>query len=131
MFWIVPSNALESKPLTDQQSALLDQVTVGIANLSGAQLGAASGTSITIDTNAARYGWFVDGTPLAHEEFGSIGPDGLVALGESAASGRMDLLTVLLHELGHVLGHDDDHSEIDSDSLMYGSLNTGIRRLPS
>jgi hypothetical protein len=38
----------------------------------------------------------------------------------------MDLLTVLAHELGHVIGH--EHS--DEGDLMAATLNTGVRALP-
>jgi hypothetical protein len=40
----------------------------------------------------------------------------------------MDLLTVVTHELGHVLGFHDDYSDIGSDRLMNGWLDAGVRR---
>ena len=40
----------------------------------------------------------------------------------------MDLLTTVLHEIGHVLGFDDDYSAPDSDDLMNGWLWPGVRR---
>jgi hypothetical protein len=41
---------------------------------------------------------------------------------------QVDLLTTVLHELGHVLGFDDDHSNPESGHLMNGWLDTGVRR---
>ena len=54
----------------------------------------------------------------------SADPDGL-------AAGKIDLLTVLMHELGHVMGLDHVSSAVDSIRLMAGSIDPGIRRLPS
>ncbi|OIQ77098.1 hypothetical protein GALL_412100 [mine drainage metagenome] len=39
-------------------------VTLNIANLPNAAVGQTTGTAITLDTNAAGYGWFVDTTPV-------------------------------------------------------------------
>jgi hypothetical protein len=74
---------------------------------------------VTIDPTAAGYGWFVDATPAADSEF--------LATPGSPAYGRMDLLTVVEHELGHVLGL--QHSPIPGD-VMDESLPTGVRRQP-
>lgn len=41
---------------------------------------------------------------------------------------HVDLLSVVEHEMGHVLGLDD--LDILSAGLMSGHLGTGIRRLP-
>ena len=50
-----------------------------------------------------------------------------VAATGSPASERVDLLTVVMHELGHVLGF--EHT--DSHGLMNAELPLGTRRLPS
>ena len=106
---------------------LLQATKIRIEDLSGAQLGLAQGNAIVLDVNAAGYGWFIDVTPEEHSEYSIGESDGLVAAGDSAASGRMDLLTVVLHEFGHILGLDDNGS---SCALMNGQLDIGIRRLP-
>ena len=49
----------------------------------------------------------------------------------SPAAGRIDLLTTILHEMGHALGLDDTYAGPDRDSLMYGFLTKGERRLPA
>src|SRR5207253_4771870 len=43
------------------------------------------------------------------------------------AYGKVDLLTVVAHELGHVLGYEDAGSE----GLMAEYLGTGVRRVPA
>ena len=48
-----------------------------------------------------------------------------------APAGRMDLLTAVLHEMGHALGLDDSYVDQDRDALMYGFLTMGERRLPA
>jgi hypothetical protein len=40
------------------------------------------------------------------------------------------LLTVVMHEMGHELGLSDTDLPSNSDSLMDGVLQTGVRRLP-
>ncbi len=105
-------------------------VAVFVADLPGTRLAHAIGNSIVVDVNAAGYGWFVDPTPRTNEEFSRTGLDGLIAAGDSAASGQMDLLTVVLHEFGHLLGLKDDFT-LNPGHVMRGLLEPGTRRLPS
>lgn len=80
---------------------------------------------ITFDVDANGVGWFIDPTPNDPSEFTQL-PDGsFVASPDSPAFGRYDLATVVLHELGHLQGH--DHT---SDGLMAATLPLGTRRLP-
>lgn len=86
-----------------------------------------AGDVVWIDDDAAGAGWFVDPTPSDDAEFRARGRGReLRATGHSPAAGRVDLLTVLLHELGHVLGL--DHGE--TAGLMAPTLSEGTRRLP-
>lgn len=97
--------------------------------------------------------WFIDETPLVNEEFGALevtlardlnaqhideafaGPvPGLMevgvssrALSGSAAFGNIDLLSIMMHEMGHALGmnysfNDDDY---DFDPADIGGLHVG------
>jgi hypothetical protein len=97
-----------------------------VTDLPGAQLGLAAGNTIYLDANAAGFGWFVDPTPTKDEEFARIAPeDELRAIGAGVID-RMDLLSVVEHELGHLLGLRDLDSIVPS--LMGSSLNKGVRR---
>ena len=74
--------------------------------------------------------WFVDPTPLDNSEFPVATDQGLQADNGSPAAGRMDLLTVLLHEMGHTLGLGDLDPSTYPSNLMAGTLPPGTRRLP-
>jgi hypothetical protein len=94
----------------------LGNVQVQIVNLGGTTLGMASGNTITLDDNAAGWGWFVDPTPANDSEFTTPGNQG--------EQGRMDLLTVLEHELGHLLGFDHQKTGVMEDTLATGTRET-------
>ena len=102
---------------------VLSSVDVIVADLSGDLLGFTSGNRVLIDADAAGHGWFVDRTPWDDVEFNSTGSGDLVAAPGTPA-GRMDLLTVITHEYGHVLGFDHDDA-----GVMDTTLPVGVRRL--
>jgi RHS repeat-associated protein len=80
---------------------------------------------VVLSADAAGHGWFADPTPLQDEEFAPGGPGSpLVALPGSPAAGQEDLLTAVLHELGHLAGRPDGGT-----GLMAGSLAPGTRDL--
>jgi hypothetical protein len=128
------SSDLDSDPLASQSPAqggsfltgAVPDVNVSIADLAGGAVGQTTANTVTLDTDAAGYGWFVDATPHNNEEFiRTSNPNEWVAKPGSAAEGKMDMLTVLLHEYGHVLGVNHD---ADGHDLMSESLKPGVRR---
>jgi hypothetical protein len=85
-------------------AALLDSTQVIIGNLPAGVAGQTLGNQITLSADGAGWGWFVDPTPMDSLEFINTSSSQLIAPADSAASGKLDLLTVLIHELGHRLG---------------------------
>jgi len=106
-----------------------DSGLFALANLSGTAVGQTTGSVITVDDNAAGHGWYIDYTPYLNEEYlPTSNPNEWIARPGSEAEGKMDLLSVLLHEYGHVRGL--DHSANGHD-FMAATLAPGVRRLPS
>ena len=117
--------------LTAQQLAALRDLKFDVADLSGAYLGEADGNHILVDRDAQTKGWFVDSTPQSDSEFGEATGTRRYTDPLSAPAGHVDLLTAIMHEMGHKLGLDDSYLEKDRDNLMYGYLTVGERRIPS
>ena len=78
-------------------------ITFAVADLPGLKLAETLGNTITIDIDAAGWGWHID--PAS-----------------AVPTDRIDLLSVLLHEIGHALGF--EHAAA---GLMEGSITTGTR----
>ena len=68
------------------------------------------GSEVLIDANAAGYGW---------------------SLGQQVSPNKVDLRTVIEHELGHVLGLADIDAQALPGDLMDETLPVGVRRSPS
>ena len=128
-FWKI-SNLLEALSL-DADLAGLD--SLHFADLPASSLGQTTGTGptaqITLDTTAAGHGWYIDYTPFLNDEYlPTSNPLEWIAKPGSEAEGKMDLLTVLLHEYGHA--HGLEHSG-DPHALMSTTLQAGVRHLPT
>jgi autotransporter-associated beta strand protein len=104
--------------------ARLSQVQFVIDDLDGCCLGKVEDDQIYLDVDAAGYGWFVDSTPTSDEEYASS--EGTAQAIDPRAVDRIDLLTVVEHELGHIAGFDDLDSS--ADDVMAGILSAGVRR---
>jgi uncharacterized repeat protein (TIGR01451 family) len=90
--------------VSPQTLSTLNNYDFHIATLPGGALGYEVPGQIFIDPTAAGWGWSTTGAP-----------------------GRMDLLTVVSHEVGHALGLGD---QAGANDVMTGALAPGVRRLP-
>jgi VCBS repeat-containing protein len=101
---------------------------IGASTLAETQL---FGREISLSESAAGYGWFIDPSPSSNEAFlPTSDPNVLIAPPGSPAYAKIDLLTVELHELGHVLGLGEAPASATND-LMSQYLPSGMRRLLS
>jgi hypothetical protein len=101
----------QSAGLSAGQLARLQGLQFVVTTLSPGILGEYVPGTIYLDTTADGYGWFMD--PKA-----------------SPAATQVDLLTVVMHEMGHAFGLPDITAS-GSPDLMAQALALGIRRLPS
>lgn len=98
-----------------------------IGDLDGGALGHYESGTLTVDADAAGHGWFVDLTPADSLEFAvRFDRSTLTATAGSEAFERMDLLTVVMHELGHAIGFTDGGTGY---ALMDEDLDPGVRYL--
>ncbi len=89
---------------------------IQIASLAGPIVGRVTGNTIFIDPTASGHGWFIDASPWDDSEFETPGNQGEL--------NRLDLLTVVMHEAGHLLGL--EHTA-GADDLMGAWLSPGER----
>ena len=118
--------------LSATEFARLQGLTFAVANLPAGQLATANANKITLDETAAGYGWFFDATPNDDSEFGvPVLNQELQTSEQSAAYGHIDLLTVLMRQLGSQVSKGQSAQAGPLVWLMEGSLDTGTRRAPA
>jgi len=116
-----------ARALGTSAAALKSKVNLSfaVADLGDSTLAELAGNSVIIDDNAAGNGWYVDATPKTSTEFRRKA--GILVARTAAAAQGVDLLTTVMHEIGHALGL--SHSAVES-SLMNDTLGIGTRKLP-
>jgi hypothetical protein len=111
--------------ITAAEIASLDRITVELGNLPEGALGVTIGSLILIDSNAAGWGWLVDG---GSSEFQATGMPGVFAAkAGTAAASHIDLLSTVLHEMGNAMGFAEDTGQDVTGQI----LAAGTRRLPT
>ena len=93
----------------DSRLAALADAQFNVGNLPDDRLGVTIGHQVTIDSNAAGYGWSLD-------------------LSGRPQSGRMDLVSVVAHEMGNVMGVAEYGHE--TASITSPTLRPGVRLQP-
>src|SRR5262249_40887723 len=94
------NQAIAAWQLAGADASALRNLDIRVADLGGTRLGIASGHTITLDDNAAGWGWNI---PISRSEMTAVK--------------KMDLLTALEHEIGHLLGR-----EHETDGVMSATL---------
>jgi uncharacterized repeat protein (TIGR01451 family) len=111
--------------------AKLQMLSFEVADLPAGQLATATSSRITLDETAAGYGWFFDTTPSDDNEFEvQVWDKERQTTETSDANGRIDLLTVLMRQLGSQLSPGKSGFQGSTAWLMQGTLSTDTRRAP-
>ncbi|MEA2206052.1 MAG: hypothetical protein QOE77_2828, partial [Blastocatellia bacterium] len=122
----------EATGLTTEQINTMRSLKFEIADLPGAFLGETNSDRILIDRDAGGRGWYLGADSLSDSLFNNtVSTTRRYTDPKDAPAGQIDLLTAVEHEIGHQLGLDDSYLEKDRDSIMYGYLTVGERRVPA
>ena len=121
---VVAGAAIDRYQLAGASSDELDLLTslsFAIVDLPGSRLGETVAGTVIVDINAAGHGWFVDASPEDDREFDVP----MLATVSTAAHDRIDLVTVVLHDLKHALSFGHSSQAVD---LMHEALELGKRK---
>ena len=110
------SEAIKRWDAVGANTVVLATAEIQIAPLPGRIVGRMAGNAIFIDPTASGHGWFIDPSPRGDSEFEMPGDQGELY--------RLDLLTVITHEAGHLMGL--EHAA-GADDLMSAWLSPGER----
>jgi hypothetical protein len=126
---VVEAAVARIESVEQDAAAVLQNVEFEIVDLPDNLLGLTVGDTIRIDVDAAGYGWFIekDKGQRTKDKVGSAKDEAILTIphSEFRIPNSVDLLTVVLHELGHVLGLDHHESGVMDDTLTLGT-----RRMP-
>jgi uncharacterized repeat protein (TIGR01451 family) len=118
--------------LSAKDFARFQSFTYEVADLPEGQLATLAGNKITLDITAAGHGWFFDTTPSDDNEFDVPVPNQELQTTEySGAHARVDLLTVLMRQLGSTLKQNQVKLQGPQSWLMENTLEPGTRRAPT
>ena len=127
------STAIEiwkSTGLDKKQLNFLSSLKFTLENLGSLRLGETNGNNILLDNNASENEYYI-GDENDFVLFNNLISHNCGYTNEgSVAAGRIDLLTTILHEMGHALSLPDTYDINDRKNIMYGYLTNGERRLP-
>jgi hypothetical protein len=118
--------------ISAEDLARLQAVTYEVADLPDGQLATTNSTHLKIDATAAGYGWYIDQTLMDDDEFDVPVPDRELQTTEySLAHDRgVDVLTVVMRQLGTVYLQGKDGIQKQLGPLMQNTLSPDVRRLP-
>jgi uncharacterized repeat protein (TIGR01451 family) len=135
--WIVQA-AIARWSLTDASAediARLQTATFEVSELPTGRLADLESANVRISDTAAGYGWYFDETPQEDSEFQVIVPEReLQATDTSPSYEKMDLITVVMHELGRIYIQGKDRlprrERRNLQSMLESTLAPGVRRMP-
>ncbi len=81
-----------------------------------------------VDDNDAGRGWFIDQTPGDNAEFRQFVSLPELNATEGGPADHYDLLILVMHELGHVLGLEDFDADLRDGDVRTGEIGVGTRR---
>ncbi|MDB5222828.1 MAG: hypothetical protein JWN83_1495 [Chitinophagaceae bacterium] len=117
--------------LNDTQMKQLRHIQFSIGKTAPGELGNKSDHGIVISINADGKGWFT-GAGYSNSLFPNrITANKFITSSHMLPAGHVDLLSCILHEMGHVLGLKDLKEKIFSNDFMYAYLTVGERRIPT